>query len=155
MSNPRSHFCCESSKLTVAISSHFTLKQNQGDVVMMCFLLNFLLKGNTEQPHTSCSKPQICMCFLCRCLQECRLFFSYTLDCLQARTPQYIQLCEENIYSHENNKYISCAFFKEVVQQCGNRSYVWHIWRAVTRCGRWFLINLLSNFSWKATQISV
>ncbi|XP_050933829.1 LOW QUALITY PROTEIN: mucin-19-like [Lates calcarifer] len=65
---------------------------------------------------------------------ECRLFFSYTLDCLQARTPQYIQLCEENIYSHENNKYISCAFFKEVVQQCGNRSYVWHIWRAVTRC---------------------
>uniref|UniRef100_A0A4W6DZ78 VWFD domain-containing protein n=1 Tax=Lates calcarifer TaxID=8187 RepID=A0A4W6DZ78_LATCA len=76
----------------------------------------------------------ICMCFLCRCLQECRLFFSYTLDCLQARTPQYIQLCEENIYSHENNKYISCAFFKEVVQQCGNRSYVWHIWRAVTRC---------------------
>uniref|UniRef100_A0A4W6E1Q7 VWFD domain-containing protein n=1 Tax=Lates calcarifer TaxID=8187 RepID=A0A4W6E1Q7_LATCA len=85
-------------------------------------------------PHTSCSKPQICMCFLCRCLQECRLFFSYTLDCLQARTPQYIQLCEENIYSHENNKYISCAFFKEVVQQCGNRSYVWHIWRAVTRC---------------------
>ncbi|GLD63169.1 mucin-2-like protein, partial [Lates japonicus] len=65
---------------------------------------------------------------------ECRLFFSYTLDCLQARTPQYIQLCEENIYSHENNKYISCAFFKEVVQQCGNRSYVWDIWRAVTRC---------------------
>ncbi|XP_040886602.1 mucin-19-like [Toxotes jaculatrix] len=64
----------------------------------------------------------------------CRQFFSYTLDCLQARTPHYIQLCEENIYSYENNKYISCAFFKEVVQQCGNNSYVWTTWRTVTGC---------------------
>ncbi|XP_069375420.1 mucin-2-like isoform X2 [Paralichthys olivaceus] len=64
----------------------------------------------------------------------CRLFFSYTLDCLQVRTPHYIELCEENIYSFESSKYISCAFFKEVVQQCGNSSYIWNIWRTVTRC---------------------
>uniref|UniRef100_A0A3B4UFY9 VWFD domain-containing protein n=1 Tax=Seriola dumerili TaxID=41447 RepID=A0A3B4UFY9_SERDU len=64
----------------------------------------------------------------------CRLFFSYTLDCLQARLPHYVQLCEENIYSYENSEYISCAFFKEVVQQCGNNSYIWNIWRSSTRC---------------------
>ncbi|XP_054480407.1 mucin-19-like [Anoplopoma fimbria] len=64
----------------------------------------------------------------------CREFFSYTLDCLQARTPHYIQLCEENIYNHETSKYIGCAFFKEVVQQCGDRSYAWHVWRTITKC---------------------
>uniref|UniRef100_A0A8C4DQF0 VWFD domain-containing protein n=1 Tax=Dicentrarchus labrax TaxID=13489 RepID=A0A8C4DQF0_DICLA len=53
---------------------------------------------------------------------------------LPARTPHYIQLCEENIYSYEKNKYIGCAFFKEVVQQCGNSSYAWNIWRMVTKC---------------------
>ncbi|XP_071358816.1 mucin-2-like [Trachinotus anak] len=65
---------------------------------------------------------------------ECRLFFSYTLDCLQARTPHYIQLCEENIYSYENSKYISCAFFKEIAHQCGNDTYIWNIWRTSTKC---------------------
>ncbi|XP_078021284.1 mucin-2-like [Epinephelus lanceolatus] len=65
---------------------------------------------------------------------ECRMFFSYTLDCLQAMTPHYIQLCEENIYSYEMSKDISCAFFKEVAQHCGNNSYVWRIWRDVTTC---------------------
>uniref|UniRef100_A0A3Q1GW89 VWFD domain-containing protein n=1 Tax=Acanthochromis polyacanthus TaxID=80966 RepID=A0A3Q1GW89_9TELE len=66
--------------------------------------------------------------------QECREFFSYTLDCLQARTPFYMQLCEENIYGYELNEHISCAFFKEIVLQCGNSSYAWNIWRYVTRC---------------------
>ncbi|XP_069556033.1 mucin-6 [Brachyistius frenatus] len=64
----------------------------------------------------------------------CREFFSYTLDCLQAKTLHYIQLCEENIYSHEGSKYIGCAFFKEIVLQCGNSSYAWNTWRSVTRC---------------------
>uniref|UniRef100_A0A3Q1C7X3 VWFD domain-containing protein n=1 Tax=Amphiprion ocellaris TaxID=80972 RepID=A0A3Q1C7X3_AMPOC len=66
--------------------------------------------------------------------QECREFFSYTLDCLQARTPFYMQLCEENIYGYELNEHIVCAFFKEIVLQCGNNSYAWNIWRYVTRC---------------------
>ncbi|XP_047194625.1 mucin-19 [Hippoglossus stenolepis] len=66
--------------------------------------------------------------------QQCRLFFSYTLDCLQFRILHYIELCEENIYSFESSKYISCAFFKEVVQECGNNSYIWNIWRIVTKC---------------------
>ncbi|XP_034434995.1 mucin-2-like [Hippoglossus hippoglossus] len=66
--------------------------------------------------------------------QQCRLFFSYTLDCLQFRILHYIELCEENIYSFESSKYISCAFFKEVVQECGNNSYIWNIWRSVTKC---------------------
>ncbi|XP_023278689.1 mucin-5B-like [Seriola lalandi dorsalis] len=65
---------------------------------------------------------------------KCGLFFSYALDCLQARLPHYVQLCEENIYSYENSEYISCAFFKEVVQQCGNNSYIWNIWRSSTGC---------------------
>ncbi|XP_074554297.1 mucin-6 [Halichoeres trimaculatus] len=64
----------------------------------------------------------------------CRHFFSYTLGCLQAKTPHYIQLCDENIYGHEHSKYISCAFFKEIVLQCGNKSFVWDMWRAVTEC---------------------
>ncbi|XP_070710318.1 mucin-5B-like [Pempheris klunzingeri] len=64
----------------------------------------------------------------------CRLFFSQALDCLQARLHHYIQLCDENIYSYETSKYIGCAFFRDVVQQCGNSSYVWNTWRAVTEC---------------------
>ncbi|XP_053270891.1 mucin-2 [Pleuronectes platessa] len=64
----------------------------------------------------------------------CRQFFSYTLDCLQVRIPHYIELCEENIHSFESSKDISCAFFKEVVQECGNNSYIWNVWRIVTSC---------------------
>lgn len=70
-------------------------------------------------------------------LQMCRLFFSYTLDCLQAGLPHYIQLCEDNIYSYEDSKYIGCAFFKEVAQHCGNNSYIWNIWRSTTKCSGW------------------
>ncbi|XP_033987159.1 mucin-2-like [Trematomus bernacchii] len=66
--------------------------------------------------------------------QACREFFSYTLECLLAQTPHYIQLCEENIYGYETSKYIGCAFFKEVVQQCGDNSHAWDIWRTVTHC---------------------
>ncbi|XP_049892825.1 mucin-19-like [Epinephelus moara] len=65
---------------------------------------------------------------------ECRMFFSYTFDCLQAMNRHYTQLCEENIYSYEMSKDISCAFFKEVAQHCGNNSYVWRIWRDTTKC---------------------
>ncbi|XP_031721465.1 mucin-19 [Anarrhichthys ocellatus] len=64
----------------------------------------------------------------------CRTFFSYTLDCLRARMPDYIQLCEENIYGYETSRHIICSFFKEVVQQCGETSYAWRIWRDVTKC---------------------
>ncbi|XP_029681304.1 mucin-2-like [Takifugu rubripes] len=64
----------------------------------------------------------------------CRDFFSYTLECLQARTLHYIQLCEENLYTYEANSYIACAFFREVVQQCGNSSHIWNIWRTETSC---------------------
>lgn len=67
-------------------------------------------------------------------LKICRFFFSYALDCLQARTRHYIQLCAENLYNYEANSYIACAFFREVVQQCGNSSYIWNVWRAVTSC---------------------
>uniref|UniRef100_A0AAX7T199 VWFD domain-containing protein n=1 Tax=Astatotilapia calliptera TaxID=8154 RepID=A0AAX7T199_ASTCA len=64
----------------------------------------------------------------------CREFFSYTMECLQVKTPFYIQLCEENIYSFENSKYVHCAFFKEIALHCGNKSYVWQKWRAITKC---------------------
>uniref|UniRef100_UPI0037E9A684 mucin-2-like n=1 Tax=Semicossyphus pulcher TaxID=241346 RepID=UPI0037E9A684 len=66
----------------------------------------------------------------------CRQFFSFTLSCLQAKTLPYMQLCDENIYGYEANKYISCAFFKEVVQQCGKDSFPWNIWRTVTECAK-------------------
>ncbi|KAM6895778.1 mucin-19-like [Xenentodon cancila] len=64
----------------------------------------------------------------------CMLFFSHAITCLRAQTHQYIQLCQENIYSHESSNYISCAFFKEIALQCGNSSYVWNTWRSVTDC---------------------
>ncbi|XP_006781182.2 mucin-5B-like [Neolamprologus brichardi] len=64
----------------------------------------------------------------------CRDFFSYTLECLQVKTPYYIQLCEENIYSFEKSKSVRCAFFKEIALHCGNNSYVWQKWRAITKC---------------------
>uniref|UniRef100_UPI0037E9BC73 mucin-6-like n=1 Tax=Semicossyphus pulcher TaxID=241346 RepID=UPI0037E9BC73 len=66
----------------------------------------------------------------------CRHFFSLALSCLQAKTPLYMQLCEENIYGYEANKYISCAFFKEVVQQCGKDSFARNAWRTVTECAK-------------------
>ncbi|XP_041636867.1 mucin-2-like isoform X2 [Cheilinus undulatus] len=66
----------------------------------------------------------------------CRQFFSFTLDCFQASTLQYIQLCEENIYGFEKSKSISCAFFREMIQQCGNGSFAWNIWRAATECDK-------------------
>uniref|UniRef100_A0A8C3B0N0 Uncharacterized protein n=1 Tax=Cyclopterus lumpus TaxID=8103 RepID=A0A8C3B0N0_CYCLU len=65
---------------------------------------------------------------------ECRKFLSYTLDCLQAETPRYIQLCEENIYGYEKSKYIGCAFFKEIVKLCGRERFIWHRWRSLTKC---------------------
>uniref|UniRef100_A0A668TRF9 VWFD domain-containing protein n=1 Tax=Oreochromis aureus TaxID=47969 RepID=A0A668TRF9_OREAU len=64
----------------------------------------------------------------------CREFFSYTLECLQVKTPHYIQLCEANFYSYEKSKYVGCAFFKEIALHCGNNSYVWQKWRAITKC---------------------
>uniref|UniRef100_A0A3Q3W8H4 VWFD domain-containing protein n=1 Tax=Mola mola TaxID=94237 RepID=A0A3Q3W8H4_MOLML len=64
----------------------------------------------------------------------CRLFFFYTLDCLQSRMHHYIQLSDENMCSYEMNEYIRCAFFKEVVQLCKNNRYVWNIWRSVAPC---------------------
>ncbi|XP_062299707.1 mucin-2-like [Scomber scombrus] len=64
----------------------------------------------------------------------CREFFSYAVDCLKAMMPYYMQLCEENIYGYEQSQYIGCAFFKEVVQQCGSNSRVWPVWRALTQC---------------------
>ncbi|XP_065807716.1 mucin-6-like [Labrus bergylta] len=65
---------------------------------------------------------------------DCRYFFSFTLDCLQEETLHYIQLCEENIYGFKESKYISCAFFKEIITQCGNSSFAWDSWRTVTKC---------------------
>ncbi|KAM7366979.1 hypothetical protein PAMP_014909 [Pampus punctatissimus] len=64
----------------------------------------------------------------------CRHFISQAIDCLKAMVPLYTQLCEENIYGYEKSKYIGCAFFKQVVQQCGSNSYVWDRWRDVTKC---------------------
>ncbi|XP_068443121.1 mucin-6 [Clinocottus analis] len=64
----------------------------------------------------------------------CRNFFSIALDCLLADTPLYLQLCEENIHGYENSKYIGCAFFKEMVEHCGNKRFIWQHWRSVTKC---------------------
>ncbi|XP_056281300.1 mucin-2-like [Pseudoliparis swirei] len=66
--------------------------------------------------------------------KECRTFLSYTLDCLQAQTPRYIRLCEENIYRYEGSEYIGCAFFKEIVRLCGKERFIWHHWRSLTKC---------------------
>uniref|UniRef100_A0A671Y4V6 VWFD domain-containing protein n=1 Tax=Sparus aurata TaxID=8175 RepID=A0A671Y4V6_SPAAU len=67
---------------------------------------------------------------------ECGTFFSHTLECLQARVRQYLDLCEKNIYKYEMSKGVTCSFFKEIVQQCENTSRVWDIWRSVTKCDK-------------------
>uniref|UniRef100_A0A8C5DCX8 Mucin-2-like n=1 Tax=Gouania willdenowi TaxID=441366 RepID=A0A8C5DCX8_GOUWI len=72
--------------------------------------------------------------FLCVFLQQCRTFFSHTLDCLHAETISYLQLCEWNINSYESSDHIACAFFKEITQQCGNSSFIWNKWRMLTDC---------------------
>ncbi|KAK5849188.1 hypothetical protein PBY51_008848 [Eleginops maclovinus] len=66
--------------------------------------------------------------------QTCREFFSYTLECLLGQTHHYVQLCEENIYGYKASRYIGCAFFKEVIAQCGDNSHASQIWRTVTNC---------------------
>uniref|UniRef100_A0A8C6UX68 VWFD domain-containing protein n=1 Tax=Neogobius melanostomus TaxID=47308 RepID=A0A8C6UX68_9GOBI len=65
---------------------------------------------------------------------DCRRLFSYTLDCLMHMTPEFIRVCEENIHNFEQNQFVSCSFFKEVVRQCGSSSYIWDIWRKITHC---------------------
>ncbi|XP_036978239.1 mucin-2 isoform X2 [Acanthopagrus latus] len=67
---------------------------------------------------------------------ECVMFFSHAFDCLQARLLQYVDLCKKNIYKHEMSKGITCSFFKEIAQQCGNTSRVWDVWRSVTKCDK-------------------
>uniref|UniRef100_A0A672HP22 VWFD domain-containing protein n=1 Tax=Salarias fasciatus TaxID=181472 RepID=A0A672HP22_SALFA len=74
-----------------------------------------------------------CFCFKLK-HNACRHFFSYTLDCLRAKTPSFIQICEQNSHSFEESPYIRCAFFKEVAEHCGNTSFVWDVWRSVTEC---------------------
>ncbi|XP_065325581.1 mucin-19-like [Pelmatolapia mariae] len=64
----------------------------------------------------------------------CKLFFSYTLDCLQSSWPNYFQLCHKNLYNYEKSKYIGCAFFKEIALHCGKNSTVWDNWRSLTQC---------------------
>ncbi|TDG96795.1 hypothetical protein EPR50_G00232720 [Perca flavescens] len=65
----------------------------------------------------------------------CQHFVSRLFDCLPNKAIElYIQLCQENIYGYEMSKYISCAFFSEVVQQCGNDMDIRKTWRSVTKC---------------------
>uniref|UniRef100_H3CYR7 VWFD domain-containing protein n=1 Tax=Tetraodon nigroviridis TaxID=99883 RepID=H3CYR7_TETNG len=66
----------------------------------------------------------------------CRTFFSQAMGCLGAghRLQEYIQLCEENMYTYEANTHIRCAFFREMMQQCPSESPVWDIWRHTTSC---------------------
>uniref|UniRef100_A0A672HPP5 VWFD domain-containing protein n=1 Tax=Salarias fasciatus TaxID=181472 RepID=A0A672HPP5_SALFA len=63
-----------------------------------------------------------CFCFKLK-HNACRHFFSYTLDCLRAKTPSFIQICEQNSHSFEESPYIRCAFFKEVAEHCGNTRF--------------------------------
>lgn len=72
--------------------------------------------------------------------QTCKLFFSYTLDCLQSSWPNYFQLCQKNLYNYEKSKYIGCAFFKEIALHCGKNSTVWDNWRSLTQCGKWSIL---------------
>ncbi|XP_034529959.1 mucin-19-like isoform X6 [Notolabrus celidotus] len=68
--------------------------------------------------------------------EDCMRFLSFTYDCLQAKTLHYLKLCEQNIHGYENSEYVSCAFFKEIVQQCGNDSFAWNLWRTVSQCAK-------------------
>ncbi|XP_029318410.1 mucin-2 [Cottoperca gobio] len=106
-----------------------------GDMTGLCAKHNMM--GNTQQLITeSVLADDTCQIRdpISAVTPECREFFSYTLDCLEDSLLHYIQLCEENIHGYETNKYISCALFKEVVQQCGDNSFVWNLWRTVTKC---------------------
>ncbi|XP_034720016.1 mucin-19-like [Etheostoma cragini] len=68
--------------------------------------------------------------------QVCSNFVSNNLECLRNMANQYKQLCQENIYGYEMNTNIGCAFFNEVVQQCGNNSRIWNTWRTITNCAK-------------------
>ncbi|XP_077355012.1 mucin 5e [Festucalex cinctus] len=65
---------------------------------------------------------------------KCRVFMSYLLDCLKVEGLHYIRLCEENMYLHEENAHVGCAFFKELVHHCGNDRHTWGVWRDVAHC---------------------
>ncbi|XP_055009871.1 LOW QUALITY PROTEIN: mucin-19-like [Boleophthalmus pectinirostris] len=66
--------------------------------------------------------------------KDCRKFLSQTVDCLTQMTPDYIKLCEQNIYNSEQNEYVRCSFFQEVIQQCGEHSHIAEQWRDITHC---------------------
>uniref|UniRef100_A0A3B3ZA78 VWF/SSPO/Zonadhesin-like cysteine-rich domain-containing protein n=1 Tax=Periophthalmus magnuspinnatus TaxID=409849 RepID=A0A3B3ZA78_9GOBI len=66
--------------------------------------------------------------------QGCREFLSFTLDCLTHMTSDYINVCEENMYNYEQNEFIRCSFFQEVVRQCKHMGHIGDKWRRITQC---------------------
>ncbi|XP_073337244.1 mucin-6 [Pagrus major] len=66
----------------------------------------------------------------------CTKFISSALECLRTRASHYKDLCEKNIYKYEMSKDITCAFFKAIVQQCENTTYIWNNWRSITKCDK-------------------
>ncbi|XP_035763536.1 mucin-2-like [Neolamprologus brichardi] len=67
-------------------------------------------------------------------LQVCNQFFSHITGHLQLSWLHYLQLCYKNIYSYEDSKYISCAFFKEIGQLFGKRGSFWNKTSSITKC---------------------
>ncbi|XP_015252842.1 PREDICTED: mucin-19-like [Cyprinodon variegatus] len=87
-------------------------------------LLNCLISDNTCYIQDLNPRPNLL----------CRDFFSHTLDCLNFQTPNYIALCDENLYTFEGDSDIACAFFKEIALLCGKRSHIWDKWRTIANC---------------------
>ncbi|XP_030575850.1 mucin-5B-like [Archocentrus centrarchus] len=66
----------------------------------------------------------------------CKEFFSHIIGFPQLSLLHYLKLCYKNIYSYEDSKYISCAYFKEIAQLVGKRGAFSSKWRSITKCSQ-------------------
>uniref|UniRef100_A0AAY5F5L9 VWFD domain-containing protein n=1 Tax=Electrophorus electricus TaxID=8005 RepID=A0AAY5F5L9_ELEEL len=64
--------------------------------------------------------------------KDCEVM-SYAKECRLSKFDTYMQLCLQNMFPKVNIN-AKCAFIKEIVYLCGNKTHLWSLWRKITLC---------------------
>ncbi|XP_035384029.1 mucin-5AC-like [Electrophorus electricus] len=65
-------------------------------------------------------------------VEDCEVM-SYAKECRLSKFDTYMQLCLQNMFPKVNIN-AKCAFIKEIVYLCGNKTHLWSLWRKITLC---------------------
>ncbi|KAK1790541.1 hypothetical protein P4O66_014428 [Electrophorus voltai] len=65
-------------------------------------------------------------------ISDCEVM-SYAKECRLSKFDTYMQLCLQNMFPKVNIN-AKCAFIKEIVYLCGNKTHLWSLWRKITLC---------------------